>query len=444
MNKISPFQIIIMAFMGIAAVVAVMVFGGFLPGYKDKGGGSAKAEKVSLWGTFPRQKISSVISVLNREKQNVFNIGYTEVPDGSYEEEVVNALASDKGPDMWIISQDMVLKNKDRIFPMPFSQTYTRRNFFDNFIDAGGLFLDGDSGAIGMPFLIDPIILYWNKDLFASAGISRAPRYWDEFIENAKTLTIKNEAGNITQSGAAMGEFSNVVNAKEILSALIMQSGNPISEADERGNFRIIIDKKNSSGARPAESAINFFNQFSNPNKDAYAWNKALLKSDAMFAKGSLAMYFGYASDMESIRNKNPHLNFDIAEMPQIKNSGSKITFGKIYAIAALKNSIKTQSKLTAVLSAIFNLTSKQSTQSFSEVLGLSPARRDALSESSSDAYFSLLNKVSLVSRAWLEPDSGEVNVIFKNMAESVATGKASASDAVNVAKRRLEQLLPR
>lgn len=428
--------------MGVSAVIAVMIFGGFLPGYKNKNEGATKAEKVFLWGTFPEQEFVSAISALNRENENIFNIDYSQISKNSYEETVVNALASGKGPDMWIISQDMVLKNKDRIYSVLFSQTYTQRNFFDDFVDEGELFLDGGIGVIGMPFLIDPVILYWNKDLFAAAGISRAPKYWDEFIDNVKTLTIKNEADNITQSGVAMGEFSNVANAKEILSALIMQSGNPIAETDERGNFKVVIDRKSSSGARPAESAINFFNQFSNPNKDSYAWNKALPKSDAMFAKGTLAMYFGYASDAKNIRNRNPHLNFDIAEIPQIKNSSSKTTFGKIYAVAALKNSIKTKAKLSAVLSAMFNLTGRQSVRNFSEALGLSQARRDSLGGEPADAYSSFLNKTSLISRAWLEPDGNEADAVFKNMTESVASGKTSASEAVNTAKRRLEQLL--
>ena len=37
MNKITPFQIILMAGFGVVAMVAVLIFSGILPGYKNQG-----------------------------------------------------------------------------------------------------------------------------------------------------------------------------------------------------------------------------------------------------------------------------------------------------------------------------------------------------------------------------------------------------------------------
>ena len=36
-----------------------------------------------------------------------------------------------------------------------------------------------------------------------------------------------------------------------------------------------------------------------------------------MFAKGALAMYFGYASELLEIKAQNPHLNFDMVKFPR-------------------------------------------------------------------------------------------------------------------------------
>ena len=110
--------------------------------------------------------------------------------------------------------------------------------------------------------------MYWNKDLFSSAGISRPPQYWDDFSENVEIFTDKNEVGNIVQAGNGFGELNNIKNGKDILSMLIIQSGNPIMKTDGEAILKAALRK----GAirqqkQPAVSSVKFFNDFSNPIK---------------------------------------------------------------------------------------------------------------------------------------------------------------------------------
>ena len=140
MNKITPFQIILMAGFGVVAIVSVLIFSGVLPGYKNQGKQKGPVISVSLWGTLPKSQINGVVSAVNKENKS-YKIIYAEFPASSYENEVVNALASGKGPDFWLISQDMVLKNKDKISPIPFAY-YPERDFRDNFVDISNLFID--------------------------------------------------------------------------------------------------------------------------------------------------------------------------------------------------------------------------------------------------------------------------------------------------------------
>ena len=439
MNKITPFQIILMAGFGVVAIVSVLIFSGVLPGYKNQGKQKGPVISVSLWGTLPKSQINGVVSAVNKENKS-YKIIYAEFPASSYENEVVNALASGKGPDFWLISQDMVLKNKDKISPIPFAY-YPERDFRDNFVDISNLFIDQKNGGLAaFPFLIDPMVMYWNKDLFSSAGISQPPQNWEDFSEDVKTFTEKNEAGNITQAGTALGELNNIKNGKDILSMLIIQSGNPIMKTDDRGNLKIALDEKDISGNSPAVSSVKFFNDFSNPNKNVYSWNKALSGADTMFAKGALAMYFGYAGEWAGIKARNPHLNFDIAEVPQIKGDKTKTTFAKVYALAVMKNS--SQAKKQAALNSILVMISNGASKDFSQATGLASPRRDLLAEKTTDAYFGLLNKAAVMSKAWLEPDGDEVRRIFKDMVESVSSGSLSAGDSVRLAKNRLDQEL--
>jgi len=439
MNKITPFQIILLAGFGFIAVIAVLIFSGVLPGYKNERAQRGPVVSVSLWGTLPKNQINGVISAVNKENKS-YKITYAEYPVSSYENETINALASGKGPDFWIINQDMVLKNKNKISLIPFAY-YPERNFRDDFIDISNLFLDQKNGGLtAVPFLVDPMVMYWNKDLFSSAGISQPPKDWDEFAKDVKIFTEKNEAGNVVQSGTALGELSNIKNGKDILSMLIIQSGNPIIKTDDRGNLKISLDETDNSGKSPAVSSVKFFNDFSDPNKSVYSWNKALSGADTAFAKGALAMYFGYAGEWPEIKARNPHLNFDIAEVPQIKGDKTKTTFAKVYALAVMKNS--SQAKKQAALSSILFMASNQVSKDFSEATGLASPRRNLLAEKTTDAYFGLINKAAVMSKAWLEPDGGEVRRIFKDMVESVSSGSLSVSDSVRLAKNRLDQEL--
>lgn len=428
----SKFQIIIIAVCVIAVLVAVLIFAGILPGFK-KGGAGGKATEISMWGIFPEGKIRTLISDFNEENRDFFKINYSQKKSSDYENEIINALAAGSGPDIWVLTQDLILKNKDKIFVIPFA-SYKERNYRDNFIDSAALFIDGQN-IVGLPLAVDPIVLYWNRDLFSSNGIGRPPQYWDEFLIDVQNLVKRDEAGNITQAGAALGEFQNVKNAKEILSMLILQTGNPIVKND---TLDVVLGYKGENLLDPTESTVRFFNEFSNPGKTSYSWNKALPDSDKMFVAGSLAMYFGYASELENIKAKNPHLNFDIAEVPQIKDGKIKATFGRIYSLVISKNS----PQLQAVFSAILKLTDKDFSKDFSQITGLGSARRDVLVEGTGDPILSIVYKSTIMSRAWLEPDPQQVSEIFKNMVESSATGRLKISEAVRNAKNKLEELI--
>lgn len=428
MKKFKPFQIIVLALLAVTAVTAMIVFSV----YKGNGSGGPMAN-ISFWGVLSQQEMSPIISDINQRNKKLFNIKYAQKDSSTYQGELIKALASGKGPDFFIVDQEILIKNKDIILPIPFA-SFSERDFKDAFADAGELFLSRD-GVSAVPFLIDPLVLYWNKDLFSSAGLSKSPRDWEEFLEDVKILTQINDAGNIAQSGAAMGEFRNIDNAKGILSMLFLQSGNKIIDTYMK---MAALQQRGADGSKPTENAVKFFSEFSNPNKTSYSWNKAQTRDSLMFARGDLAMYFGYASDMARIKSLNPHLNFDIAEAPQIKGSKSRITYGKVYGLALIKSSPSKQ----AAAASIFKLSEKDSSSAFSQATGLASARRDMLGQKAADSYFSLINKSAIISRSWLEPDPQAVYDIFKDMVESILVGNITVPDAVSLANKKLDQSL--
>ncbi len=248
-------------------------------------------------------------------------------------------------------------------------------------------------------------------------------------------LPKRDDAGNIIQAGVALGEFQNINYAKDIISLLILQTNNPIVDS---ASLTSTLSEQGDLSINPAESAIRFFIQFSDPTKTSYSWNRSLASSKNSFISGTLAMYFGFASEYKDIAAKNPHLNFDVSTIPQIQNSAVQATFARVRGLAISKTSPNAARALTA----ISQMLGKDFIASLTESSFLPPVRRDLLAEVTKDPTLTVFYKAAIQSRAWLEPDPTAVFSLFENMIESVKTGKRGLSDAVSDANRKLDSLL--
>lgn len=437
----SLFQIILTVVFVIAIVFAILLIGGYIPGF----GGSAtviRSVPITVWGTFPSSAIVSVLNEMNGLQNAPYNISYVQKPAETFNEDLLNALASGVGPDIWLISQETLFENKDRLAVAPFS-VFSERAYLDSFADEAELFLKKepndnsskkDEGIYAFPVAIDPLVLYWNKDLLASSGISKPPATWNDFLLNSEQLTIKDARGNVTLSGAALGEARNIGHAKEILSTLMFQAGSSIVNP---ADYSITLnDSSSDGGLSPAGKAVEFYTDFSNPSKMAYSWNRSLPDSASFFAQGSLAFYFGFASEYDAIKTRNPHLNFDIAPVPQTLGAETKTVFGRLYGFGVSKLS-KNQSP---AVSAVGNLASAGNAKKLSDNLRLPPVRRDLLAEGNANPVLSAAYKSAIMARGWIEPPGNQAGVIFQNLVESVSTGRARFSEASQIARDELNK----
>lgn len=427
----TTFQIVIIGVFVVLAIAGVLVFSGV----GGLGEDSQEIGNVEIWGTIPDDIVDKMLAALNSGNGRFAGVEYVEKDKESYEEEFVQALAAGAGPDLFLLEQDSIIKSKDKIIEIPYDMI-PQRDFKNTFIEEGEMYLTAN-GVIGLPFTIDPMVMYWNRDIFQTAGIANPPKFWDELFVLSPKITQRDSASNITRSFAALGEFTNVENAKEILSAFIIQSGNRIVLSTEDG-FESVINEKFDFSTPPAEAAVRFYTEFSNPIKSVYSWNKSLPNSKQLFTAGDLAVYFGFASELPGILRSNPNLNLNISQLPQLRDVNTKITYGKMTAFAIPNNSQNQRGALTVGLA----LTSLENIAQSSVDLGLPPVRRDALVNKPTDAIGSVFYDSALMSKSWFDPDSDETDDIFKNMIESVTSGKARLYEAINLADRELDLLL--
>ena len=151
-----------------------------------------------------------------------------------------------------------------------------------------------------------------------------------------------------------------------------------------------------------------------------------------------MALYFGFASEIGNLQLKNPNLNFDVATVPVSREGGNGVSFANFNALSITKSS-KNPSAAFAVVSVLSGV---EGATAFSETLKLPPARRDLLNKRPVNAYESVFYDSAIRAKSWLDPAPIETDLIFKNMIESITSGRARTGEAVVRVQREISSLL--
>ena len=335
------FQIIILIIFIALAIFGLLVFSGTIPlGKKSNSAGSLGT--VILWGTVKTELISSALDSFNTANPT-FIVKYVEKDPETFDQDLLEAMASGVGPDMFFLPDNLIFNYANKIYLIPYA-SYSASSFQTTFSSAGEVFMTS-KGIAAFPMTIDPLMMYYNRSILESNSVVYPPVYWDDVVNLVPTLTKKDNLNKITQSTVAMGQFSNIAHAKDIISALFMQTGNQIV-AEKNGYFSSMLDQN--SGNINLSSILSFYTSFADPLKSVYSWNRSFPNSQDAFSSGNLAFYFGYASELNTLVNKNPNLNFSVASFPQIKNSSFKLTSGRVTGLAVSNFSKNLQTSLTA------------------------------------------------------------------------------------------------
>ncbi len=431
--KSSPFQIGITILFVVLTLLAVAIFSGVIKTDDPaKDGGASGA--VMLWGPYKKDHISKFLDEYNQSHQS-FSVIYVEVPADRLDNDLVEAIASDAGPDLIILPQEGILRNRSKLYMIPY-QSITERTFRDTYVQEGELFMLS-GGIVALPLTIDPLIMYYNRNMFEAAGITQPPKTWNELTNHVPKLTKKGQNVTILQSALPFGIYENLNHAKDVLSMLLMQAGNPIVVKQNDKFFPVLLQNQSDQNS-PAQAVVDFFTQFSDPNKETYTWNRSFTNARDQFINEELAIYFGYASELPIIASKNPNLNFDVTKVPQATDARAEVTFGEMQAVAVVKSSknfqtaFKVASDLTGpdLLSKLIGALIQTSP--------VAPARRDMLSKAPENLYGPTLYNSAVISRGWYDPGEALTNPIFSDMVDKVSRGALSTQESTAEAHNRL------
>lgn len=426
-----PFQTILLVIFAVLALFAVFLFATF------SGSSRSDVGKVVIWGSLPKSLVDDVINDTRPTENGLKDVEYTYIPEQAFLASLVEAIAAGKSPDLVLFPASSLNAEKEKLQIISY-KSFSRRQFQDTFVEAGEAFLS-DQGIYGLPFYIDPYVTYWNRTIFSQGGAARAPKYWDELSDLAPRLTKTTSSGTLTQSAVALGEWDNVVGAKDILISLIMGLGNPVVTYDANGDLFIVLVQRSNSGIAPAESALRFYTEFADPVQSTYAWNRSQPLSRDAFTGGLLGVYLGHASELTTIRAANPNLDFDVAAYPQVRD-GTLAVPAALYAFSIPRGA----KNPTGALQVAAILSGSTAQQALAQATSLPSVRRDMLSVSPDNPYESIFRDAALNAFTFSDPDAQQTDTIFKRMVENVSSGRLSISESVRNAQGELETLIGR
>jgi len=400
------------------------------------------------------------------------NINYRKLRYDEYEKELLNALAEDRGPDIFSIHNTWVKRYESKITPMPASITMaypvvkgtikketitevrttksiTLKEIKNNFVDV--VYDDVvmktmdekekklNELVYGLPLSVDTLAMFYNKDLLNNAGIAQPALFWNkDFQQDVKKLTKQDASGDIIQAGVALGGNSNIERASDILSVLMMQNGAEMIRDERNVAFNMIPQNFQEQNYNPGLEALRFYADFANPAKEVYTWNNNMRNSMELFAQGRLAIIFGYSYHLPTIRAQAPKLNLGIAKLPQIEGN-SQANFANYWV-----ETVSTKSKNSNEAWDFIQFATKaERVKTYLEKTKKPTALRSLVGEQIDSQDIGIFAEQVLTAKSWYKGyDSNAMEKIMGEMIDSVLVGQTKIEEVINLGANKIQQTL--
>jgi multiple sugar transport system substrate-binding protein len=390
----------------------------------------------------------------------------------TYATDLITAWAKGEGPDLFSLPQENLGGFRDFIAPMPpatrvafyipeqtLFRTETRISYRTeptlaverlraDFVDTVAKDVVATDGAVlGLPLSVDSLALYYNRDILASAGVAEPPKTWQEFSELVPKLTQVDAQDNIIQAGAGIGVGSNVRHGVDLLALLILQNGSAVIDATGRE----VLFTGSVGGEALGSRAVEFYTDFSSSGKEVYTWNAKLSDSLEQFLQGKVAFYFGTANDRRSIDQQAVRLNYAVAPMLHLSESGldNDLTTGRPKQINIANYWVETVSARSAHQNEAWHFVQFATRAGVVDAYLAQTSRPAALTslvaKQAEDLTVGIFAKQSLNALGWYRGlDAKAARTALNDMLDRISANHSDLSTAMNVAAQQVLVTLPR
>lgn len=459
-------------FLLFAIIAPLVLFSGC--GSKDAG----YKVNLEIWGLFDSSIVYDEI-IVQYKKVNPYigDIKFRKFTPETYKKDLLEALASGQGPDIFLIQNNWLPSFGTKLEPSP-EIILSANDVEKSFVDVVSRDFIADGKVYAVPLSVDSLALYYNRDMFNAAAITSPPKNWDEFNEAVRKLTKFDSSGNIIQSGAAFGSAYNVNRSTDVLNLLMLQKGvEMIDGVNMKSKLNVGVAGSDGTVSRAGENALGYYTQFANPSSPSYTWNNKMHYSIDAFSAGNVAMMLNYSWQINSIKNKNGKLNFGIAPTPQLAEN-DPINYANYwgYGVAKNKNSTVTiegqviqvpnQIRVHEAWQFLKFLTTKNNNavHLINAITGASKdfpinfdpavvylkatekpaARRDIIELQKDDSVIGAFARGNLIAKSWFQSDPDSIEKILAEMIDTVNRGGISLYDALTLATNRINDVMKR
>lgn len=425
-----------------------------------------KPVELNYWRVFDDSDSMAEIIGAYQQLHPHIKITYRKLLPDEFEKELINALAEDRGPDLFSIQNTWVGKYQSKIAPMPASvkSTFqsiegtiskqlvvttktipspTIKQIKDNFVGVvAGDVVRRDAATSeekiwGLPFAVDTLALFYNKDMLDKAGIGTPPKTWDQFLDNVISMAKVNTDNKVVQAGAAIGGSANVARAADILSVLMMQGGATMALDDGTPEFQA-IPQGYTQEVGPGEQALRFYTDFANTTKKGYTWNKTMPNSLDAFTRGVAGFYFGYSYNIPQVEARAPKLNYSVTPLPQL-NPDVPVNFASYWVETVAKKSAHQNEAWDFIQFAA----QEKQVQSYLNKTKKPSALRALVAGQKDDAVIGPFAESALTAKSWYKGrDAAAADTAFLQMIDGV-TSEAALNDP-DAYKKALQQAAAR
>lgn len=270
----------------------------------------AKEVPITYWGLWENDAtVRGVMSDFEAQHPKI-KVSYVKQSPKQYRERLQAAIERGDGPDVFRFHNTWVAMLRNELTPV-LKIVMTPAEFSTIFYPVAKADLVAGNTIYGIPMMMEGLGLYYNEDLFASAGVA-PPTTWTDVINMVPKLTVKKN-NTIVTSAIALGTTGNVENFSDILATMFMQNGADLTQLS----------------GKEAEETLVFYRKFADPSDLLYTWNETLDNSVYAFATGRVAMILAPSWRAFDIVQMNPQLHFKIAPIPQLP--GNSVTWASYW-----------------------------------------------------------------------------------------------------------------
>ncbi|MEV6631867.1 ABC transporter substrate-binding protein [Actinoplanes sp. NPDC051470] len=271
--------------------------------------GTEVSGSVELWHFFTDREAAAIDTVIKDFTASHPKIT-VNVKSGQDDGKVTQAIGAGSGPDVGLsYSTDIVGKFCSSGAWVDLNQ-YLRRDKIDltKLNATTRQYTEYAGKRCAMPFLADAYGIFYNKDLFAKAGIAGPPKTLDELTEDAKKLTVRNADGSLKTVGfLPLSDFYE--NSAAHLAPMV-------------GAKWLTADGKSAIGADPTwktlltwqKQLVDFYGYANLVKFKASLGDE--FSADNAFQKGQVAINIDAEFRLAFLADQAKNLNFGVAPLP--------------------------------------------------------------------------------------------------------------------------------